>query len=149
MSRIPVSSDKLLSELVVVMDQSDVEYGEIIKELKAEMFSNRCCQERLGEHLWWLEKEKGELDTEKNRSEVEEKGDLEEKLCRNLAIQEEIREQLQGLEKRLRTVEATVNAEEFLQDKANEVGCVQCEWPMIEQSMHRHKTVGACVTLCV
>ena len=33
----------LLSDLVVVMDQSDVEYAELIKELKTEMFSNQCC----------------------------------------------------------------------------------------------------------
>ena len=107
------------------MDQSDVEYGEIMKELKTEMFSNRCQQERLGEHLWRLEKEEGELDTEKDRPGAQEKSDMEDKLCRNHGLQEEVREQLQKLEKRLRTVEATASVEESLQDKADEVGCVQ------------------------
>ena len=35
-------SDKLLSELEVVIDRSDVEYREIMKELKTKMFRNRC-----------------------------------------------------------------------------------------------------------
>ena len=109
------------------MNQSDVEYEAIMRELKAELFCNRCRQERLGEHLWRLEKEKGELDTEKDRLGAEENSDLEKKLCGNHGLQEKIREQLQGLEKRLRTVEATVSVEEFLQDKADEVGCVKCE----------------------
>ena len=107
------------------MDQSDVEYAEIMKELKTEIFRNRCRQERLGEQLWRLEKEEGELNNEKDRPEAGEKSELEEKLCRNHGLQEEIREQLQGLEKRLKTVEATASVEESLQDKADEVGCFQ------------------------
>ena len=124
MRHIPVPIDNLLSDLVVVMDQSDVEYEEIMKELKTEIFHNRCRQERLGEHLWRLEKEEIELYSEKDRLGAEEKSDLKEKLCGNHGLQEEIREQLQGLEKRLKTVEATATMEEFLQDKADEVGCV-------------------------
>ena len=116
----PVFIDKLLSELVVVMDQSDVEYAEVMRELKREIFYNRCRQERLEEHLWRLEKNKQELErpkAEENRTSAE----LEEELCGNANHQEKLREQLQGLEKRLKVVQATASVEEFLQDKGNEV----------------------------
>ena len=114
-----------LCDLVAVMDQSDVEYAEIMKEFKTELFTNRCRQERLGEHLWRLEKEEGELESQMDRPTVEEsrtRPELEQELCINHSSQEKIREQLQGLEKRLRVVEATASVEEFLQDKGNEVG---------------------------
>ena len=124
MSHIHVPIDKLLSDLVVVMNQSDVEYEQIMRELKTEMFHNRCRQERLGEHLGRLKKDEGELNTEKDRFGAEKKCDQEKKLCANHGFQTEIRKQLQILEKRLRTVEATASVEEFLQDKADEVGCV-------------------------
>ena len=116
--------DELLSKLVVVMDQSDVEYAGIMKELKTEIFSNQCRQERLGEHLWRLKKREEQLKTEMDRPEVEQsktKSDLEEDLSDNLCHQEKLREQLQGLEKRLRVVEATASMEELMQDKADEV----------------------------
>ena len=117
MLHIPVPPDKLLSDLVIVMDQSDVEYAAIMKELKTEIFDNRCRQERLREHLWNLQKKKGVL---------EERSDQKE-LCSNRGHQEKLREQLGGLEKRLRMVEATAGVEEFWQYKADEVGCVWCQ----------------------
>ena len=103
------------------MDRSDVEYGEIMKELKTEMFSNRCQQERLGEHLWRLEMKRDELEkpeAEENRSNTE----LGAELCSNDGHQEKLREQLQGLEERLKVVQATASMEELMQDKGNEVG---------------------------
>ena len=45
------------------MEQSDVEFTEIMKELKREIFGNRCHQERLREHLWRLKKEEADLET--------------------------------------------------------------------------------------
>ena len=107
------------------MDQSDVEYEELMKELKTEIFVNRCHQERLGEHLWRLKKRKEELQCEMNRTEAEENRAstyLEEDICSNDDHQKKLEEQLQGLEKRLRVVQATVYVEEFLQDVADEVG---------------------------
>ena len=120
-----MSIDDLLSDLVVAMDQSDVEYAEIVKELNTEMFDNRCRQERLGEHLWRLKEEEGELEIEMNRPEAEQNRtsrELEEELCKNHCHQEKLRQQLQGLEKRLRMVEATASMEELLQNQADEVG---------------------------
>ena len=97
------------------MDQSDVEYGEIMKELKTEMFSNRCQQERLREHLWRLEMKRDEQEKPGNKS-------LGAEMCSNDGRQEKLREQLQGLEKRLRVVQATASMEELMQDKGDEVG---------------------------
>ena len=133
---IPVLPDKLLSDLVIVMDQSDVEYAAIMKELKTEMFDNRCHQERLKEHLWSLQKKEGIL---------EEGSDQKEELYSNHSHQEKLREQLEKLKKRLRMVEATARVEEFLQNKGDEVGRVLC------QSTYRTvscitDTVCACVT---
>ena len=119
-SHIPILIDKLLSELVVVMDQSDVEYAEVMRELKTEIFNNLCKQERLEEHLWRLEQKKQELEkpkAEENRTSAE----IEEELCGNAELQEKLREQLQGLEKRLRVVQATASVEELLQDQGDEV----------------------------
>ena len=122
-------SDKLLRDLVVAMDRSDVEYAEIMKELKTEIFSNRCHQERLREHLWRLEKEEGELKAEMAMPEAEEsraRSELEEEMCSNHGSQEKLREELQRLEERLRVVEATARVEELLQDKGDEVSwCVR------------------------
>ena len=119
--------DKLLGDLVVVMDQSDVEYAQIMKELKTESFSNRCRQERLREHLWRLEKKEGELKTEVDRPEAEQsrtRTDVEEELHSNHGCQEKIRDQLQGLEKRLKVVEATAGVEEHMQEQGDEAsGC--------------------------
>jgi len=119
----PVPTDNFLSELEVVMEQSDDEYAKIMKELKTEIFGNRCKQERLREHLARLEQKEEELE----RPEAEENStrlDLEEELCSNDGRQEKLRKQLHGLEKRLRVLEATASAEEFLQDEADEVGHV-------------------------
>ena len=102
------------------MEQSDVEYAAIMKELKTEMFDNRCHQERLREHLWSLRKKEGDL---------EERSDQKEELCSNRGRQEKLREQLEELNKRLRIVEATASKEEFLQNKGDEViGCVWCQF---------------------
>ena len=121
---IAVITDELLSDLVVAMDQSDVEYAEIMKELNTEIFNNRCRQERMREHLWRLEKKKGEVETEMDRPEAEEnrtRSDLKEELSSNLCCQEKLREELQSLENRLKVVEATASVEEIMQDKGNEV----------------------------
>jgi len=122
----PVPTDKLLSDLVVAMDQSDVEYAAIMKELKTEIFGNLCRQERLGEHLSMLEMKKEQLQSELDRSrsgeeESRARSELEEELCRNDGHQEKLREKLQGLEKSLRMVKATASAEELMQEKATEV----------------------------
>ena len=106
------------------MDQSDVEYAELMKELETEMFSNQCCQERLGEHLWSLQKKRGKLQSELERAGSEEsraRSHLEEELCSNDEQQEGLRQQLQELEKRLRVLKATASAEELMQDEATEV----------------------------
>ena len=100
------------------MEQSDVEYATIMKELKTEMFDNRCRQERFREHLWSLQKKESDL---------EERSDQKEELRSNRGRQEKLREQLEELEKRLRMVEATASKEELLQNKGDEVGCVWCQ----------------------
>ena len=104
------------------MDQSDIEYEQIKKELKTEMFVNRCRQERLREHLYWLEK-KRELETKQD--EAEERGkrnSLEEELGNNQSRQETIREQLQGMEEKLGIVIATADGEDYFQNVGTEVG---------------------------
>ena len=136
MLHIPVSPDKLLSDLVIVMDQSDVEYAAIMKELKTEIFDNRCRQERLREHLWNLQKKESIL---------EERSDQKGELCSNHGHQEKLREQLEGLEKRLRMVEATATVEEYLQNEADEVSCVWCQ-PTYSTDSCIADTVCACVT---
>ena len=123
-SHIAITVDRRLSVLKVAMDQSDVEYAEIMKELKTEMFSNRCHQERLGEHLWRLQKKEGELEIGKSSPGTEEnsRNEMEEELCGNRCHQDKLKEKLEELVKTLRVVEATYVMEEFLQDKADEVG---------------------------
>ena len=100
------------------MDQSDIEYAEIVRELKTEIFHNRCQQERLREHLWRLEKKPERCETEENRTST----DLEEELRSKDSHLRNIKEKLEGLEKRLRVLQATASVEEFFQNKADEVG---------------------------
>ena len=136
MLHIPSPPDKLLSDLVIVMDQSDVEYAAIMKELKTEIFDNRCRQERLREHLWNLQKKESIL---------EERSDQKEELCSNHGHQGQLREQLGELEKRLRMVEATASVEEYWQYKADEVGYVWCQ-PTYRTVSCIADSVCACVT---
>ena len=121
------------------MDRSDIEYAAIMKELKTEMFDNRCRQERLKEHLWSLQKKEGDL---------EERSDKKEELCSNHGRQEKVRDQVEELEKRLRTVEATASVEEFLQNKADEVSCVWCQCIYIQYTVP-HACIADIVCACV
>ena len=63
-------------------------------------------------------------EAEENRSSTE----LEAELCSNDGCQEKLREQLQGLEKRLRVVQATASMEELMQDKGDVVGYGVAGW---------------------
>ena len=71
--------------------------------------------------MWGLKIKREEIEkpvAEENRTSTE----LEVELCSNHGHQEKLREQLQGLEKRLRVVQATISREEIMQDKADKVG---------------------------
>lgn len=106
------------------MDQCDVEYEQIKMELKTEMFDNRCHQDRLGEHLCWLEKKRRDLRFGYSKHDAEEssaKNDVEKELHSNHGQQEKIQEQLQGLEKTLKMVTATADWEDYFQNLGDEV----------------------------
>ena len=107
--------DGLLVELKTVSDRCDVEYGKTVKELKAEDFLNRCRQERLDEHLVWLEMKESELETTTAEAESEE--EKQSLIDRQTVVADQIEE----LDRRLRIVVATLAVEEYFQHEGDQV----------------------------
>ena len=97
-------------------DRSDRQYWEMQDELRAEGFTNLCCQERLAEKRFWLKKREMEVTSNVEENSVKDKE--EQELSSN---DEQVTEQLDELVKNLKIVMATALGEEYYHSQADQV----------------------------